>query len=829
MPATPPVLRLSEIRPEHREQVGEKAYRVAELICEGFQVPDGFVITAQARRDALGGKYERIASAIRRAVQALFENEPVAVRSSGTAEDLAGASFAGMYETELEIRGPEGVLAAAERCWDAARSERVRTYCLRAGIDPDSIELALLIQRMVPSESSGVLFTIDPTSGDQEEMACEAILGLGEALVSGQVTPDRYILSRNNGSIRTQTLEREEAVLNESQLRELVQTGRRVQRLRGAPQDIEFAFAEGALHLLQTRPITTLHFAERIGEWTTADFRDGGVSSAVCSPYMASLYLDSVQSSLPAYFATLGLHQPRDEKSWIRVFFGRPYWNVGAVKECVAKIPGFVERHFDSDLAIEVAYEGPGQTTPTNLSTTLRAIPVLIRLLRDYRGHLRKLKRLVDDFEAIESSYLAEDPWTLSREKLLDRYRKLMVTHYPKIEPTYFHTIYNLSNTKLDFQSVLDRANARGADLNYLELLSGIDELRTLAPPRDMHRLVTRIVEDPSVHEAFEKKSAEELIGLLHNGNEDPDSIWSEIEAYTRKYRYHSRKELDITVPRWDEDLPFVLETIRIAVRGHKSSPDPLALSAGQRKTYHEASQKARNFFGPFRILARRSFFTRLNRVRQYTWWREEIRDRSTRTYYLIRRETLALARRLTDEGVLDTPEEVWMLSWKEVLSLAEGQLEPAEARERIESNRENYESYREYDAPNEIGWRWLTGGTIQTPTRATTGEVFEGTAASPGRVEGVARIIRSVSEGEKLQPGDILVAPFTDPGWTPFLGIVQAVVTETGGLLSHAAVISREYGIPAVLAVKNATRILRDGQPIVVDGTRGQVEILEP
>ncbi len=808
---------LSEIRPEDRPLVGEKAWNVSRLAGLGFEVPDGFVLPATLRHVRGSSDLEGI---VDRGLARLGASR-VAVRSSGTAEDLGGASFAGMYETVLDIEGRGAVLDAVRHCWAALESDRLVSYAGRLGLDPSRLELALLVQRMVPAEAAGVLLTVDPISGDEARMLVEAAPGLGDAVVSGTVTPDRYVLDRD-GAVVSSEPAGGAPVLSAGALASLVEVGRRIHRSFGRPQDIEFAFAGGRLHVLQSRPITALTFAERLGEWTTADFRDGGVSARVCTPFMWSLYRYVWGHAMPGYFRDLGLLAPGEaELEWGRMFFGRPYWNVGAVKNCVARLPGFVERNFDEDLAIEVLYEGPGRTTPTTAARIASALLVLLRLKRLYREQLELDRRIVGEFDGLEAGYRARDPDTLPWGEQVARWRRLVREDFFRVETSYFRTIYNLSNAKLDSKTVLDRLARRGVEVNYSTLVAALDDLRTLEPTRDLYRLAGIVHADPALRARFEAATADELAGDLAAGRGTAGSIWAEIAGFVDRHRYHSRTELDVTVPRWDEDPAFVLESLRSAIRGYDPERSPSRLAHAQRERYATELGRVESALGWF---ARRSFARKLANVRGYTWWREEMRDRSTRTYYLIRRETLALARAMKVRGLLAEVDHVWFLPWEDVLALAEGGLAAPEARRRIDEAREYYESYAAYEAPGEIGSRFRSGGA---PLAA--GDEWKGTAASPGRARGPARILTTIDHAARLAPGEILVAPFTDPGWTPLLGVAAAVGTETGGLLSHAAVISREYGIPAVLAVKGATRLLADGDDVEVDGTAGLVRRVRP
>jgi pyruvate,water dikinase len=265
------------------------------------------------------------------------------------------------------------------------------------------------------------------------------------------------------------------------------------------------------------------------------------------------------------------------------------------------------------------------------------------------------------------------------------------------------------------------------------------------------------------------------------------------------KFRHHSRRELDIRAPRWDEDRPFVEGLLRSHERSHAEDPKP---------AYARARSEARSRLPWWR---RRSFNAKLDRLRRFVWLREEMRDLSSRMYWVIRRYVLEIARR---RGLGD---DVFFMTLSELL---------AGDRSHIEQARDTYESYRNFRAPPEVCYSNNAKSNVTERYDHNAKLFVTGIAVSRGTARGIARIARTIEEASRIEKGAILVCPFTDPGWTPILDRVAGVVTETGGLLSHAAVICREYGIPAVLAVPEATDRIRDGQIVIVDGDRGRVEI---
>jgi pyruvate,water dikinase len=287
------------------------------------------------------------------------------------------------------------------------------------------------------------------------------------------------------------------------------------------------------------------------------------------------------------------------------------------------------------------------------------------------------------------------------------------------------------------------------------------------------------------------------------------------IDAFLQRYGYHSVKELDITVPHWREDPSFVLRTLQGYVKAGSEPKHPAAASQAQYARYQEERAKAESFFKG--RLGRKGFFTKLELSRSYAWWREEMRDHSTRMYYLIRIWSLELARRLVIAKALENLDDVWYLSFQEAHGLLINPENRDQAQALIRKRRRYNLGFRNFENPNELG--------VGLRAIDSSRDGLNGVACSPGKVRGRARIIASIDEAHRLEKGDILVTRFTDPGWTPLFNLIDGVVTETGGLLSHAAVISREYGIPAVLAVPQATQRIQDGEIIVLDGDSGRIE----
>lgn len=653
---------------------------------------------------------------------------PLAVRSSASVEDGRAASFAGQFQSFLNLQTVAEVKAAMQKCQASLKAPSVAEYCRKSGIDPHALHMGIIVQRMVRPELAGVVFTVNPATG-VEEVVIEACAGLADELLAG----------------RQAALPAGHPLLEQHRV-QIERVARAIQRHFGAPQDIEFAIEAGEIYILQSRPITRIHFAPGTGEWTNADFRDGGVASEVCTPLMWSLYDFIWEAALKAFIRDVKLLDGDFQAG--RMFFGRPYWNLGAVKHCLARLPGFVEREFDRDLGVQADYTGDGLCTPMTLRGILRALPTLLAIPAIWRQQAR-----------FDRAFLAGGFDTLLRKHeplpadLDTAFRKLIHEDYRITESNYFRTIYCASLAKLAFMDTFPEAD-------YPALVSALPAMQHLEPTRALR--------------AMAASGATDIAPLL------------------QRFAHRSRRELDIRAPRWDEDH----EWVRTLLQQHSGT-------AGQDP--HPAYAAARaQALAQLPWYKRRTFTRKLDRLRHFLWLREEMRDVSSRMYHLIRRYVRAIA---DARGLGD---DIFFMSYQEILT---------DDRSNIDQQRERYEGYRNFKAPNEIGARFAFN---PAPARGA----LTGIAASRGTARGTARVARNIEEALRVEHGAILVCPYTDPGWTPVLDRVAGVVTETGGLLSHAAVICREYGIPAVLGVPDATRRIPDGARVTLHGAEGWVEM---
>jgi phosphohistidine swiveling domain-containing protein len=755
------------------------------------------------------------------------------VRSSSTKEDGTQHSFAGLFESYPDLTTPDQVYNAVLSCWKSACSERVQKYCERFHINSTHIKMAVIIQCYVEADVAGVLFTTHPTTGSDKEMLIEACRGAGERLVSGEVNPSRYRISWFGACSVLSGEENDKVYLSQPQLALLRQAGHKLQAHYGKPQDIEFVFKGSELFIVQCRPITKLQFGHELGEWTTADFRDGGVSSSVVSPLMWSLYSFVFSNSMAEYFQKIKLIDETEAKdiSWFQVFYGRPYWNIKAVKEIMMSLPNFNERNFDQDLSVPATYPGDGRTTQTTLKGLWRALPVLRSLGREFEQQFKRSEQLLAKFPEIETRYRTLNLEALSDEAFAQQFKKLL-NDQNYIETEYFKTIYNASNAKLEFMGTFKKYKRARPNLEYVHLISDLGASNATLPANELHDIATLFRSDMNI-EALELLLNCGPSIQLADLQQLPADLAKALTEFIERYYYHSERELDLRVPRWSENCRFICATLKTLMTT-ENLPHYQELQLRKTEIYQSALQLLkeahRDTWMNLIPGALQNCLQKLNRVRRFLWLREELRCLSTRMYFFIRRFAIELAHRkhiAVDPGSF-SKSLVFYSAHTELLQLAQGKLPLDEFLPRAQQNMDYCHGFENFNNPNEIGHRYngIMTQSLLNATLAATSEAptLQGIGCSAGKIKATARVITDISQSARLKSGEILVTRFTDPGWTPLFSLASGVICETGGLLSHAALISREYGIPSVLNVKDATSSIKDGQEIEIDGTCGEV-----
>ena len=825
------------------EKIGNKAKFLMVMKNEGFNVPNGFILDSDAYAETIrfNNKEEQIAAILSgitianikqatAALTSLFDalelppsivedmNQRIksgtkyAVRSSGLKEDLENFSFAGQYETFLNNAGKEAIQSAVIDCYRSMFTETIIAYLVNNNIGTDNLEMAVIVQEMVDSEKSGIAFTINPLTGDDKEIVVEIAQGLGDNIVSGKVVPERYFY---NWFTDVYKYEKTNKLLSEQELVELMHTVLDIQLFFGYPCDIEFAIKNGKVYILQSRSITRILYSGIQDQWSTADFKDGGVSATVCTPFMWSLYEYIWEYTLKKYMVDSKIQKEKDLRKLGNMFYGRPYWNMTMVKNGMAMVPGYKEREFDSEFGVKITYTGDGRTT----KVTPKSIITILEMALKQRGILQKqldnLENYKNQLLTKYNQYLENYKHGLSSAELQNIWFVLIKNDYLQSEGTYFWQIFlNTVHQSLFKDKILKYASKS----EYFHLISGLDKISHLLPFYDMWDLSRRINANKAALAYWTSSRVETILQDYTNGVKS--NFVPEFASFMQAYGYHSEKELDVTFPSYMEDAGSIIKMFKETIALDENYAPGLDRQK-QKNAYREQLAKIKAGVSEKKY---KKLLASIEKIRSMLWWREELRDVSTRFYYIIRIYTIELAEMYVKQGAIATKDDIWFLKIEDIFDFIEKKKSGEDLQALVTRNRKYYNSFRNFTSENEIGAVFNKESVVQK----SNAKNITGIGCNSGTVTGTARIIEDLSEIDKLQPDDILVTKFTDTGWTGKFAILKGIVTEYGGILCHAAIVSREYGIPCVVCVTDAMKLIKNGSTISINGETGEVLIIK-
>ena len=822
---------------ENSVKLGNKGRFLQLMKNEGFNVPGGFVLDSDVYDDTI--KVNNTEAKIKEALAELSKNNVkeiserisrlfdelklpsltkdeisklansdklYAVRSSGTKEDLDEFSFAGQYQTFLNTP-IDKIEERVIDCYRSMFSEIILSYLIDKTIDIDNLKMSVVVQEMVDADFSGICFTIDPVTGNDKTMLIEVSQGLGENIVSGKTVPERY---HYNWYDQKET-ERDEnnKYISTDKIKKYANIFAKIQNCFGYPCDIEFAIKNGELFILQSRRITKINYSGIDDVWTTADFKDGGVSATVCTPYMWSLYEYIWEYSLRKFIVDSKILKDKElPKKLGNMFYGRCYWNLSAVKKTMKQIVGYKEREFDNEYGIVGNYEGDGETTGPTPKVLFKMIPIIIKqtaLLNDRKKNSEKYKK-----ELLDLYYDYKDKYDNKKiEDITKSFTKITKETYLRSETTYFWQIFiNTIHQSLYKSSLLKYVN----ESEYLSLLGSIDNISHLLPFYDIWDISRKIRSSEEDLKFWRDNSPSEIALKLDHD----EHCLPLVKKLVNDYGYHSDKELDITYPCYYEE-PEVMVSMVKEMLPLDDSYSPMEDKRRGTEVYKKILQELQ---GKVSASKYKKITDKISNMRKMLWWREEFRDVSTRFYYMLRMYTIEYAQKLEQDGVLDKWEDVWFLKVGDLWDFIENKKSKEQLNELVVKNKFYYNAYRNYISDNEIGhdFKVIVGNDGKNTIR--------GLGANNGKVTAVARVVEDFTKIDRLRQGDILVTRFTDTGWTPKFAILSGIVTEYGGILCHAAIVSREYGIPAIVCCKEAMSKIKDGDVITIDGSTGIVTI---
>lgn len=883
---------LTELNRADLPIAGGKGANLGTLIQAGLPVPRGFCITIAAYRafvelNHLDVELHRILDATRMddpsslesasdSIRACFQRGqispalsdeirqayillhnppiPVAVRSSATAEDLPDMSFAGQQDTYLNILGTKPLLEAVIRCWASLWTARAIGYRARNNVSNKDVALAVVVQQMVQSEASGVLFSANPLTGKRDETVIDATLGLGEALVSGQVEPDHYVVTNSEMKILSKTLGAKalsiqgqagggtitlhnpaanQQALPDEQILALSNLGQKAQAYFGNPQDMEWAWADGKLYIVQSRPVTSLYpLPVGVTSEPLEVLLSFGVWQGMLDPYtpigqdMFGMLISGMES--PSDVETKVQEQRVFLAAGERLFVNLTGLLHNSIGRNVARI--FISAIDPvSGAILAQLLEDPRISSDRYFSFGNRlklmrwVVPlfgnVLFNLLWPARGRVKLETSIASALAIVQSNCTAAQ----SLPALLDAIEILAATMPQKMLP---RLVGGIASGQAPFQILLRQVGALPGGLELvMELARSLPHNVTTRMDLDLWETVQVIRAEASVAAYFTATEVEKLVAEYRQG-QLPTTAQTVIERFLVQYGMRGVGEIDLGRPRWREDPTGIFQVLKSFLQiAPEASPD-----AAFKRGAEKARQAQTQLVEAFRKTPRGAFKARLAKALTYRFrelggLRETPKFFVVRMLGLFRTALLEAGQKLVEAGKLAEADDVFFLHLWELRSLGNDESQDWQAM--VTKRRTTYaRELRRRRIPRMM----LSDGTAFYDAHTSTAGDYNslcGNPVSAGVVEGVVRVVFD-PHGVQLVPGEILVCPATNPAWTPLFLAAGGLVMEVGGMMTHGSVVAREYGIPAVVGVSQATTRLQTGQRLRVDGASGVITVLE-
>lgn len=827
--------------------VGGKARNLGVMLINGVPVPKGFVITCQALElflstnkldlescthdDVIAGVFpEQLEAEITKQFDGIFASDSlVAVRSSGVSEDSSEHSFSGMYSSFLDTPRAS-LLTKIKECWASARNERVLEYKKNSvSSSPASSLMAVVVQEMVRSIVSGVVFTTHPVTNDDSFFVINAAPGLGEALVSGHITPDTYICNKDTGEIISQKLTSDAPCLPEPALSELLALARKIQAIfNHQGQDIEFAWDAKVVWAVQARPITTINKSvsanlDKKGD-VCSNHETFDVFPEVITPLTWTTFNYIVHYSLQQRYKQKKIVFPHD-RSMYELHWGRVYQNLTVSDMMVAAEFGFNPDLAGKAVKGELSKSNTEDADSTSIMEKIKGLGRLLTSLWDSSDSAVRMTQIINSnsvwCKEREKELTKMAPQDLTEEKI-NEMRKVATSKFCEFGCEYIDVNIRLQIFLAAVEVFLTNpAKALGAkpDFFIASLLTGLGGVFTYEMNEQLRRLADVAARDDVVMTFLRKREnwknfREELKGT---------DFLQDLSQLLEDYGYRAMNELEAASVRWGEDPSYIFDQILTMVKlKREEGREAPGAAEGKRKITEDI------LLGQVPFLQR--YLTRwaINKLQEFTRLRENSKCVLVQFIALARSYLVRAAQSFASRGLIEHRDDVFYLTLPDLdeLFAEKGDGKGDEYKERARKNKEQFEKQRKWMVVPDM----FVGGAPHFSPKPTSDDkdILKGVGASCGVTQGTARLLASPNERDKLtSKDDILVCATTDPAWTPLFACCAGLVCVHGGILSHGAIVAREFGIPAVLGVSNALEIIKDGMQIQVNGNDGTVTIL--
>ncbi|WP_338465404.1 phosphoenolpyruvate synthase [Shouchella clausii] len=800
---------LARAKVEDRDQIGDISSRIRELILN-IEIPSDVV------------------KAVAHYLSQFGEKHAYAVRSSATAEDLPHASFAGQQDTFLNIIGKDAILQHISKCWASLFTDRAVIYRMQNGFDHSQVYLSVIVQKMVFPQASGILFTADPMTSNRKVLSIDAGFGLGEALVSGLASADCYkvredqivdkriatkklaIYGREEGGTETQQIDPDQQktqTLTDQQILQLARIGRQIEAHFGQPQDIEWCLTGDTFYIVQSRPITTLYPIPETNDQENHVYLSVGHQQMMTDP-IKPLGLSFYLLITPAPMRKAGGRLFVDVSPRLTTRAGREALlnTVGSDPLTKSALMTVIERDYIKLLPNDQAAPLPG-SSHTDMPEQFETDPTIVsKLIKRSQTSIEQLKQNIQAKSGLDLfDFILED---------IEQLKKILFD--PQSTAVFMAAINATTWINENMNEWLGEKNA--ADTLSLSVPNNITSEMGLAlmDVADVIRPYPEVID--YLQHAKEDNFLDELV-KFDGGQEARNAIY----AYLDKYGMRCPGEIDITRTRWSEKPIALVPMILSHIKNFEPNEGNRKFEQGRRV----ALEKEQELIDRLKQLPdgeQKAKETKqmIDLIRHFIGYREYPKYGIVSRYFVYKQALLKEAEQLVQAGVIQEKEDIYYLTFEELHEVARTNKTDDQI---INKRKDEYKRYEKLTPPRVItsDGEIITGAYKQANLPANA---IAGLAVSTGVIEGRARVILNI-ENADLEDGDILVTSFTDPGWTPLFVSIKGLVTEVGGLMTHGAVIAREYGLPAVVGVENATKLIKDGQKIRVNGTDGYVEIL--
>lgn len=808
---------LKRLQVEDRDQIGEISRNIRQILLE-VEIPSDVV------------------KAVTHYLSQFGEEHAYAVRSSATAEDLPHASFAGQQDTYLNIIGKEAIMQHISKCWASLFTDRAVIYRMQNGFDHSQVYLSVIVQKMVFPQASGILFTADPITSNRKLLSIDASFGLGEALVSGIVTADCYkvreeeivdkriatkklaIYAREEGGTKTEQIapdQQKSQTLTNEQILQLAHIGRQIEAYFGCPQDIEWCLVDDTFYIVQSRPITTLYPIPEANDEENHVYISVGHQQMMTDP-MKPLGLSFWLLTTPAPM----------RKAGGRLFVDVTQ-NLASPVSREILLNG-MEKH-DQLLkdALMTILERKDFITPSSNDKKEQSRPSISNKgnsMVDFQTLIENNPTIVSDLIKSSETSIAMLRQNIQMKSGLDLF-DFILEDIQELKRILFNP-----QSSIVFRTAMDASSWINEKMNkWLGEKNAADTLSQSVPNNitsemglalmdvaDVIRPYSKIIE--YLQHVKDDHFLDELVEF-DGGQETRDAI----NAYLNKYGMRCAGEIDITRTRWSEKPTTLIPLILSNIRNFEPNESKRRFEQGRQ----EALQKEQELVDRLKRLPdgkQKAKETKrmISIIRNFIGYREYPKYGMINRYFVYKQALLKEAEKLVQAGIIHEKEDIYYLTFEELTEVVRTNKLDYQI---INKRKDEYKLYEKLTPPRVI----TSDGEIiagKYKRDNLPAEAIVGLPVSSGVIEGRARVILNM-EDANVEDGDILVTAFTDPSWTPLFVSIKGLVTEVGGLMTHGAVIAREYGLPAVVGVENATKLIKDGQKIRVHGTEGYIEIL--